>query len=101
MRRYDLYSNPFPASRPFAPLVVILSSHLLSIDSAVVAPLLTDPDRAIDEVDVRVAHDGKKYVVGIHDLAAIGRGDLKRPLGTLIEHADALERAIHRLFTGF
>lgn len=48
-----------------------------------------------------VEHDDRTWIVAIHDLASADRALLRRPLGDLSAQADALERAVERLFTGF
>ena len=101
MRRYQLYANPFPSSRSFAPLVVVLSSHLLDTGRAVVAPLLIDAATALTDIHVTVDHQGASYVVAVHDLSSIDSTLLRRAVGTLESSADEIDRAVHRLFTGF
>lgn len=101
MRKYALYANPFTGSRVFAPLVVVLSSHLLDTGRAVVAPLLSDAAGATSDIHVAVEHAGSSYIVAIHDLSSVERALLRRSVGDLLSYADALDRAIHRLFTGF
>ena len=101
MKQYDLYSNPFTSSRPYAPLVVVLSSHLLNTSRAIVAPLLVDASNALTDIHVVVDHGDASYVVAIHDLSSVDRALLRRREGDLAEYADDLERAVHRLFTGF
>ena len=101
MRRYQVYPNPFPASRSFAPLVVVLSSHLLETGRTVVAPLLADTATALTDIHVVVDHIGVFYIAAIHDLSSVDSALLRRPAGDLEAYADDLDRAVHRLFSGF
>ena len=101
MRKYQVFPNPFPSSRAFAPLVVVLSSHLLDSGRAIVAPLLNDATSAVAELHVRVEHDGVSYVAAVHDLSSVERPLLRRAVGDLAAYADDLDRVVHSLFTGF
>lgn len=68
----------------------------------VVAPLIS---RSIILDDLRLyphlRFDGHEYTLAVPLLASIRSGRLKTKLGDVLDHADAIDRALARLFTGF
>ncbi len=103
MRQFELYQNPSERSRPVAPFVVVLQSHLLdAMPTVIVAPLIVDDGRsAYVEASVRIEWEGATYLMSVGELVAIDARSLSRSLGFLGEHEDAIRRALERLFTGF
>lgn len=85
------------------PYVVVLQSHFFEdVPTVVVAPLVLDDGRSTyTGASVEVEFNGARYVVSVPELAAINRGDLRRAVGDLIAHEDAIRRAIDRVFSGF
>ena len=102
MRQFEVYPNPSKASAAFAPFVMILQSHHLSvIDTVVVAPLIADASKPLAPVDVPVQVGGQSLVLAVGELGVVSRSDMRRPLANLGAHEDEIRRALDRLFTGF
>jgi toxin CcdB len=103
VRQFEVHPNPSERSRPIAPFVVVLQSHLLAAaPTTVVAPMIRNDGRAAyTELSALVVFDGGQYVVSIAELAAIDSRHLSRAVGDLRAHEDAIRRALDRLFTGF
>jgi toxin CcdB len=101
--QFEIYQNPSERSRPVAPYVVVLQSHLLaSMPTAIVAPLLVDDGRtAYTETSVSLTFDGANYVLSAAELVAIDTRHLQKPLGDLRDYEDLVRRALDRIFTGF
>ncbi|MBP6878204.1 MAG: CcdB family protein [Phenylobacterium sp.] len=103
MRQFDVFENPSRRSRPIAPYIVVLQSHLLAAAPTVVAaPLIRDDRRSnYSAISVVASFRGESFIVVIPELAALDPILLRRPIGNLREHEDAIRRALDRLFTGF
>lgn len=102
MRQFDVYENPSPAARRFAPYLVVLSSHLLlDFDDAVVAPLVNDSQRTVPGLELDIDLNGEPLVLVISEMAGVEGRTLRRHLGSLLSHQDDIRRALDRLFTGF
>lgn len=99
LRQFDVFRNPSPASRPFAPFVAMIQSHYVELDVVVVAPLATD--KLANGVDLGIDHGGSGFVLALSEMGSIPRRSLGRPLGSLADHEDAIRRALDRLFSGF
>lgn len=55
VRQFDVYPNPSPSGRRFAPYLVVLSSHLLNdFNDAVVAPLVNDAVKTVPELEIPI-----------------------------------------------
>ena len=96
MAQFDLYRL---AS---GQLVVDLQTDLIGIDaSRVVAPLrAADRYVAFSGLTPLVEAEGSQWIVRIQELAAIPGGDLRDRVGSLVEHRDALKRALDILNDG-
>lgn len=102
MRQFDVIENPSERSRKHAPFFVVLQSHYLEpLESVIVAPIVRDANRAISVLDVQVALEGEHLILTLGELFSIERGLLKTVRGTLVEHEEAIRRALERAFTGF
>lgn len=103
MRQFDVYENPSKRSRPIAPYVVVLQSHLLAAaPTIVVAPLILDDGRSnYSAISVLAPFRGQSFIVVVPELAAVDPALLRRVVGDLREYEDAIRRALERLFTGF
>jgi toxin CcdB len=102
MRQFDLYRNPQPRTAAVAPYLLALSSHLLpNVNIVIVAPLLRDRRRPMQDVEPALVVEGETLVLGLTDLFSVEIRDLKSPVANLIEAEDAIRRALDRLFTGF
>ena len=102
MRQFDVYENPSPEARRFAPYLVVLSSHLLlDFEDAVVAPLVNDSQRTVPGLELDIEMNGEPLVLVISEMAGVEGRTLGRRVGSLGDHEDDIRRAIDRLFTGF
>lgn len=102
MRQFDVFENPSPQARQFAPYLVVLSSHLvLGFEDAIVAPLVNDSQATVGalEIDVDFAHE--RLVLVASELAGMASRSLKHRVGSLAAYEDDIRRALDRLFTGF
>jgi len=99
VRQFDVFRNPSPASRSFAPFVAMIQSHFVEQEVVVVAPLATDKAATGVDIDVSYADDG--FVLALSELGSVPRQRLGRTLGSLASHEDDIRRALDRLFTGF
>lgn len=99
MARYDLHPAPDGAG-----FLVDLQSDLLDgLTTRVVAPLLPldrapSPAKWLNPV---FEIDGVAHVLATQLLAAVPRGLLGRPVGTLADRAEAVTRALDMVFHGF
>lgn len=55
----------------------------------------------LTRLTVKVESDGQDLIVSIPELVALSSSLLHRKVGSLVEHEDAIRRALDRLFTGF
>ena len=102
MRQFDVYENPSSAGSRFAPYLVVLSSHLLAdFDDAVVAPLVNDANGTVSELELDVSVQDQELVLVISELSTIASRNLRRRVGSLLDHEFEIRRALDRLFTGF
>lgn len=102
MKQFDVYENPSPAARRFAPYLVVLSSHLLlDFDDAVVAPLVNDSRRTVPDLELDIEVDGEPLVLVVSEMAGVEGRALRRCVGSIAAREDDIRRALDRLFTGF
>ena len=102
MRQFDVDRNPQPRTAEVAPYLMMLSSHLLpDVSVVVVAPLLRDRRRPIQDLEPTLTVEGEALVLGITDLFAVEPRELKLAIASLATEEDAIRRALDRLFTGF
>lgn len=102
MRQFDVLENPNPASRHYAPYVVVLQSHHLDpLDTILLAPLVNDATRVVSSVDIRVEFAGQPFVLAVAEMAGISRRGLGRTLGSASTAEDEIRRAVERLLSGF
>ena len=99
LRQFDVFRNPSPASRRFAPFVSMIQSHFVELDVVLVAPLATD--KAANGIDVGVDHGGEGFVLALSELGSVPLRTLGRVIGNLAHHEDTIRRALDRLFSGF
>lgn len=102
MRQFDAYANPSPETRSIAPFLVVLSSHhLRDLSEVVVAPAINDAERIVGDLEVRVDIAGERLTLVVSELFSLSATALRQRSGSLVEHEDAIRRALDRLFTGF
>lgn len=101
MRQFDVFQNPSSALRDIVPYLVVLQSHHLKpVDSIVVAPLFRN-ERPLSELDIPLTFRDEGLVLLVSEIGSVDRASLRKPIGDLTAHEDAIRRALDRLFTGF
>jgi toxin CcdB len=101
LRQFDVFQNPSSALRDIVPYLAVLQSHHLKpVDSIVVAPLFRN-ERPLSELDVPLIFKDESLVLLVSEIGSIDRSTLRKRLGDLTAHEDAIRRALERLFTGF
>lgn len=102
MRQFDVFENPSAATRPYAPFLIVLQSHLLmGLDSTILAPLVIDKKKVVTSLDLAVEFDGQTFVLAISELASVPKSVLKKRAGDLRRYADDISLALNRMFLGF
>lgn len=85
-----------------APYLIVLSSHYLrDLSEAIVAPAVNDVTRAVDGLEIPIEIAGETLTLLVSELFSLTAATLRRRVGNLAEHEDAIRRALDRLFTGF
>ncbi len=102
MKPFDVFHNPAPDARGYAPYIVVLSSHFLpQLEDVVVAPLVNDAEHQLSGLEIETTIDGERLTLIVAELSSLRARYLRHRVGSL----DALEfdirRALDRLFTGF
>jgi toxin CcdB len=103
IRQFDVFANPSLRSRDEAPFVIVLQSHHAGeLPTVVVAPLYRrEVFPILTRLTVEVERDGQDLIVSIPELVALSSTLLHKKVGSMVEHEDAIRRALDRLFTGF
>lgn len=83
-------------------LVVDLQTDLIGIDATrIVAPLREAGHyTAFAGLTPSVEAEGATWIVRVQELAAVPGAELRKPVGSLAEHCDALKRALNILIDG-
>lgn len=83
-------------------LVVDLQTDLIGIDASRIVAPLRDADRyiAFPSLTPSVEVADTTWIVRVQELAAIPGSELRDPIGSLVEHRDALKRALDILIDG-
>jgi toxin CcdB len=102
LRQYEVFDNPSPRSRPVAPYVVVIQSHLLEgLPSAIAAPLLIAARaERFPYLSIPVRFRGSDFVLSMFELATFDMRELRDALGDLTEHHDEIVRGLQRIFIG-
>lgn len=102
MRQFDVFENPAPKARHYAPYVVVLSSHHLEhMDDVIVAPLVNDAKRPVSGLEVTLDLFEQTLVLVVMEMATLRARDLRNRVGSVLEIEFEIRRALDRLFTGF
>ncbi|HEY2708468.1 MAG TPA: CcdB family protein [Caulobacteraceae bacterium] len=103
MQRFDIYDSPSGRNADLTPYVVVLQSHYLDgLPSVVVAPLIVESAaEKFPYLSVPVVVGGDRFVVSLHELIAVDVRSLKQKVGNVLSAADAIDRGLQRLFSGF
>jgi toxin CcdB len=102
VRQFDVLENPNAETARHSPFLVVLQSHHLEpLDTVLLAPLINDARRALSPLDIAIAFQGGTYFLAVAESAGVPKARFGRTIGSVIEHEDAIRRAVERLFTGF
>ena len=99
MKQFQVYRNPTDASRLFAPYLVVLQSHYLSLDTVLVAPLVND--KRASSVEIAGTVGERPLVVALTEMGSVRAAMLSEAVADLAAQEDEIRRALDRLFTGF
>ena len=84
------------------PFVIVLSSHhAAGLTEAIIAPVMRARAVPVSAFEVPIDRDDEVLLISVAGLTAIRQTDLRRKIGSAIEHEDDIRRALDRLFTGF
>lgn len=102
VRQFDVVENTNEATRSYAPYFVVLQSHHLQpLGTVVVAPLVNDLQRPIDQLNLEVELGGERLIIATPEMAGIPRSRLGRAVASLANLEDDLRRAVERILSGF
>lgn len=103
MSQFDIYRNPSPESREWAPYIVDLQHEMLSaLNTRIVAPLLTaspSGEQVMQRLNPIVCIRGKNYFLSTTEMASIPAKELSEVAGNLSQYRDDLLSAIDLIFT--
>ncbi|MGN8200601.1 CcdB family protein [Salinisphaera sp. RV14] len=103
MPQFDLYPNPNPESRKWAPIIVDLQHDMLStLATRLMAPLVVSKPSgqpAIQRLNPVVSVEGQKYFLSTAEMASVPVRELSEPCGNLSAYRDDLMAAVDFLFT--
>jgi len=101
--QFDLYRNPNPETRAWAPYVVDLQHEMLSgLATRVMAPLVVakpsgePPMKGLNPI---VSVEGRDYFLSTAEMASVPVRELSDPLGNLLSYRNDLMAAVDLLFT--
>jgi toxin CcdB len=102
MRQFDVVTNPDPSDAGLRPFLIVLQSDLVSgLNSTVVAPLV--PERAMKgarQLNPILTIDDQPHWLAAHELFAMDRRLLGKPIANLASERDVVIAALDMLFTG-
>lgn len=103
MPQFDLYRNPNPRSRKWAPYVVDLQHDMLdALATRIMAPLVVcEPsgEPTMRRLNPVVSVDGQNYFLSTSEMASVPIRELSEVAGNLLSYRQALMSAIDLLFT--
>lgn len=102
-RQFDIVRNPDPDDVAHRPYLVVLQSDLVSgLRSTVVAPLVTKSDfSGAPRLNPIIAVEGQDYWLATHELFAVDRRALGKPVTSLASQHDTIMGALDFLFIGY
>lgn len=103
MAQFDVYRNPDPESREWAPHIVDLQHDMLSaLGTRIMAPLLVAKPNAepvMQHLNPVVTFEGVTYFLSTSEMAAVPVNALSEAIGSISSHRDELMAAVDLLFT--
>jgi toxin CcdB len=81
---------------------VVQSHYVDDLPTVLIAPLLRPSERPVYRgVSIAIALAQGSFLLSLAELATVNRALLRRHVGDVREHEDAIHRALDRVFTGF
>lgn len=103
MPQFDLYRNPNPESREWAPYLVDLQHHMLSaLGTRIMVPLVaakSSGEPAIQRLNPTVSVEEESYFLSTAEMASVPIRELSGAIGNLSSYRDELLAAVDLLFT--
>lgn len=103
MPQFDLYQNPNPESRKWAPYIVDLQHAMLSsLATRIMAPLVVakpSGEPTIQRLNPVVSVAGERYFLSPTEMASVPVTELSEPSGNLLSYRDDLMAAVDLIFT--
>lgn len=101
MAQFDVYRNPNPDSRDWAPFLVDLQHDMLGdLATRIMAPLLpASGATTLKGLSPDVQIDGARYFVSMVEMASVPVSELSSPRGDLRDYRQNLLAAVDLLFT--
>ena len=104
MARFDVYGNPDPAERKSIPYFLDLQNPFLEgLETRVVVPLRTPQASRgrLRNLHPELEVEGKTVIMDTAAIAAIPIGELRRPLGNLVDQQLLIQDALDTLFGSY
>lgn len=103
MSQFDLYENPSPESRQWAPYIVDLQHEMLNgLATRIMVPLVVAKpagEPAMQYLNPVVSVDGQNYFLSTAEMASVPARELSEPSGNLLSYRDELMAAVDLVFT--
>lgn len=103
MPQFDLYRNPNPESREWAPYLVDLQHHMLSaLATRIMVPLVAAKPSGgptIQRLNPTVSVEGQSYFLSTAEMASVPVRELSCATGNLSPYRNELLAAVDLLFT--
>lgn len=103
MAQFDLYENPNPKSRKWAPYIVDLQHEMLSgLATRIMAPLViakASGEPTMQRLNPVVSVEGQNYFLSTAEMASVPVKELAEASGNLSLFRDDLIAAVDLLFT--
>ena len=103
MSQFDVYVNPNPESRDWAPYIVNLQHDMLrDLNTRIMAPLLVarSAEEAIAQrLNPIIDFEGERYYLSAAEMASVPVRELSDPVGSLLSWRDDLLAAVDMVFT--
>ena len=104
MAQFDVYVNPNPASKKYAPYLLDVQNDLFeSLTTRVVVPLLTEKSMRIpaNKLNPGFNIQGKKGYMSTAEIAGIPQSAIGKYVCSLSSHRTRIINALDFLITGF
>lgn len=104
MAQFDVYANPNPASKKYAPYLLVVQNDLFeSLATRVVAPLLSEKSirLPVEKLNPAFTIEGKKFYMSTAEMAGIPQSALGKYVCSLAENRSRIIDSVDFLISGF